>query len=124
MAKGNVEDFLPPLAHAAGDAISHHLLSQLRSLFRAINLHASQPGLRAGIQAGVAAGDGSTSHLAYFLRLGRPQRNPFQVVYRQVQLPWEECDWQGLAPAAQQQQLETFLKSDRERGFRHPANRR
>ncbi|MBW3586561.1 MAG: amino acid adenylation domain-containing protein, partial [Cyanobacteria bacterium 0813] len=26
-------------------------------------------------------------------------------------------DWQGLAPAAQQQQLETFLKSDRERGF-------
>ncbi|MEP6515210.1 non-ribosomal peptide synthetase [Microcoleus vaginatus] len=44
-------------------------------------------------------------------------KEPVQVVYRQVQLPWEECDWQGLAPAAQQQQLETFLKSDRERGF-------
>ncbi|MEG4490502.1 amino acid adenylation domain-containing protein [Microcoleus sp. D3_18_C4] len=44
-------------------------------------------------------------------------KEPVQVVYRQVQLPWEECDWQGLAPAAQQQQLETFLKSDRDRGF-------
>ncbi|MEG3918364.1 amino acid adenylation domain-containing protein [Microcoleus sp. T3_A4] len=44
-------------------------------------------------------------------------KEPVQVVYRQAQLPWEECDWQGLAPAAQQQQLETFLKSDRERGF-------
>ena len=44
-------------------------------------------------------------------------KEPVQVVYRQVQLPWEECDWQDLAPAAQQQQLETFLKSDRDRGF-------
>ncbi|MEG4277137.1 amino acid adenylation domain-containing protein [Microcoleus sp. MON1_C1] len=44
-------------------------------------------------------------------------KEPVQVVYRQVQLPWEECDWQGLAAAAQQQQLETFLKSDRDRGF-------
>jgi surfactin family lipopeptide synthetase C len=44
-------------------------------------------------------------------------KEPVQVVYRQVQLPWQEFDWQGLAPAAQQQQLETFLKSDRQRGF-------
>ncbi|MEP6487764.1 amino acid adenylation domain-containing protein [Microcoleus vaginatus GB2-A3] len=44
-------------------------------------------------------------------------KEPVQVVYRQVQLPWEEFDWQDLAPAAQQQQLETFLKSDRDRGF-------
>ncbi|MEG4083317.1 amino acid adenylation domain-containing protein [Microcoleus sp. POL10_C6] len=44
-------------------------------------------------------------------------KEPVQVVYRQAQLPWEECDWQGLAPAAQKQQLETFLKSDRDRGF-------
>ncbi|MEG4517835.1 MULTISPECIES: amino acid adenylation domain-containing protein [unclassified Microcoleus] len=44
-------------------------------------------------------------------------KEPVQVVHRQVQLPWEEFDWQDLAPAAQQQQLETFLKSDRDRGF-------
>ncbi|NEQ80129.1 MAG: amino acid adenylation domain-containing protein [Moorea sp. SIO2I5] len=42
---------------------------------------------------------------------------PYQVVYEQAQLPWEERDWRQLSPTSQQEHLETFLKVDQERGF-------
>ncbi|MDF5727414.1 MAG: amino acid adenylation domain-containing protein [Rhizonema sp. PD38] len=42
---------------------------------------------------------------------------PYQVVYRQVDLPWEFLDWRKLSLQEQQRQLEAFLKADRERGF-------
>lgn len=42
---------------------------------------------------------------------------PFQVVYRYVQLPWQQHDWRGGAAVEQQQQLETFLAEDRQQGF-------
>ncbi|MFS0516458.1 amino acid adenylation domain-containing protein [Nostoc sp. UIC 10607] len=42
---------------------------------------------------------------------------PLQIVHQQVALPWEVHDWQSLSPVEQQQQLETFLQTDRKQGF-------
>ncbi|MEA5516373.1 non-ribosomal peptide synthetase [Nodularia sp. UHCC 0506] len=42
---------------------------------------------------------------------------PFQVVYRHVDLPWEQHDWRGVPPAEQQQLLENFLQRDRNQDF-------
>jgi len=42
---------------------------------------------------------------------------PLQVVRQQVDLPWQQHNWQGLSPDSQQQRLETFLQADRQRDF-------
>ncbi|AFY44056.1 non-ribosomal peptide synthetase [Nostoc sp. PCC 7107] len=42
---------------------------------------------------------------------------PYQVVYQQVELPWEFQDWRQLSFSEQQQQLKAFLKTDGDRGF-------
>ncbi|GAA6614913.1 amino acid adenylation domain-containing protein [Scytonema sp. NUACC26] len=42
---------------------------------------------------------------------------PLQVVYRQVKLPLEIHSWTGLSPQEQQQQLQTFIESEGQRGF-------
>ncbi len=42
---------------------------------------------------------------------------PFQVVHRQAQLPWEERDWSDLPPEKIAADLQGFLTADRERGF-------
>ncbi|MUG94288.1 amino acid adenylation domain-containing protein [Scytonema sp. UIC 10036] len=42
---------------------------------------------------------------------------PIQVVYRQVQVKVETYDWRSLSTVEQQQQLETFLDSERQQGF-------
>jgi amino acid adenylation domain-containing protein/non-ribosomal peptide synthase protein (TIGR01720 family) len=42
---------------------------------------------------------------------------PFQVVYRQVRLPWEELDWREVGPQRLEPELQRFLAADRERGF-------
>src|SRR5262249_472498 len=42
---------------------------------------------------------------------------PLQVVYRRVQLPWEEQDWRGVSPTGQEERLRAYLQADRERGF-------
>ncbi|BAZ09547.1 amino acid adenylation domain-containing protein [Calothrix sp. NIES-4071] len=42
---------------------------------------------------------------------------PLQMVSKQVELPWVELDWRHLTPDEQQQHLEDFLKSDRQKGF-------
>ena len=42
---------------------------------------------------------------------------PLQVVYRQVKLPIQQYDWRGIDSKEQQQRFDTFLKSDRNRGF-------
>jgi amino acid adenylation domain-containing protein len=44
------------------------------------------------------------------------QGEPLQVVRRQVELPWQELDWRGLAPAERDARLERFLREDRARG--------
>ena len=42
---------------------------------------------------------------------------PLQVVRQQVELPWEQRDWRKLSSVEQQEQLESFLRADREQGF-------
>jgi NRPS condensation-like uncharacterized protein len=42
---------------------------------------------------------------------------PFQVVYRSVNLPWEQYDWRGVSSTEQQELLENFLKGDRKQDF-------
>jgi surfactin family lipopeptide synthetase C len=43
---------------------------------------------------------------------------PLQRVHRSVQLPFEYQDWSDLSPIGQEKLLESFLQSDRQRGFR------
>jgi amino acid adenylation domain-containing protein/non-ribosomal peptide synthase protein (TIGR01720 family) len=42
---------------------------------------------------------------------------PVQIVYRQVELPWQQYDWRGLSPSDREQQLEKFKISDRQSNF-------
>ncbi|MBD2120460.1 non-ribosomal peptide synthetase [Trichocoleus sp. FACHB-262] len=42
---------------------------------------------------------------------------PYQVVYRQVELPWEEQDWRQVSASEQEEKLQNFLQEDRDRGF-------
>lgn len=42
---------------------------------------------------------------------------PLQMVSKQVDLPWEELNWQNFTADEQQQHLEDFLKCDRQKGF-------
>jgi amino acid adenylation domain-containing protein len=42
---------------------------------------------------------------------------PLQVVRSQVELPWQDLDWSGLALAEREARLEDFLRADRTRGF-------
>ncbi len=47
----------------------------------------------------------------------KTQDEPRQVVLRQVEVILNYQDWRGLEPSLQQQQLEDFLKTDRQQGF-------
>jgi amino acid adenylation domain-containing protein len=42
---------------------------------------------------------------------------PLQVVYTQVEFPWEQQDWRHQSAEEQQQHWETFLQTERSRGF-------
>ncbi len=42
---------------------------------------------------------------------------PLQVVYQQLQAPWEESDWRDVPPDEQGKRLKDFLLADRQRGF-------
>jgi surfactin family lipopeptide synthetase C len=44
-------------------------------------------------------------------------KKPVQVVHRQVQLPVDIQDWRRLSAREQEQRLDAYLRSDRERGF-------
>lgn len=39
-------------------------------------------------------------------------KEPVQVVYRQVELLWQQYDWQGLSPNEQRSQLEILLQTE------------
>jgi len=43
--------------------------------------------------------------------------HPLQIVYEQVDLPWEEQDWRGLPEAEQAERLESLLAAERMHGF-------
>ncbi len=49
--------------------------------------------------------------------VGEGLKEPIQVVHRQVKLPLEQQDWQGLSSAEQSARLEAFLQAERCRGF-------
>ncbi len=42
---------------------------------------------------------------------------PLQEVRAQVELPWEEQDWRGIASGERSERMEGFLRADRRRGF-------
>jgi len=42
---------------------------------------------------------------------------PLQIVLKQVNLPWNNLDWQGLSPTEQQHQLKDLLQTQRDQGF-------
>jgi amino acid adenylation domain-containing protein len=42
---------------------------------------------------------------------------PFQVVYRQVELPWGQYDWQSMPAVEQERRIKAFLLEDRAQGF-------
>jgi len=42
---------------------------------------------------------------------------PFQIVYRHVELPWRQYDWRSMSAVEQERQLEAFLGEDRNQGF-------
>jgi amino acid adenylation domain-containing protein/FkbM family methyltransferase len=42
---------------------------------------------------------------------------PLQIVYRRIELPWEQKDWRGLTPVEQQEHLKSFLEADLESSF-------
>ncbi|WP_333059748.1 MULTISPECIES: amino acid adenylation domain-containing protein [unclassified Microcoleus] len=116
MGKGNVEDFYPlspmqqgMLFHTIYSPNSGVYFEQLTCTLRKL------ANAQAFKQAWQQVTDRHPILRTSFVWEGL--KEPVQVVSRQVQLPWEECDWQEIAPAAQQQHLETFLKSDRDRGF-------
>ena len=44
-------------------------------------------------------------------------KEPVQAVQRQVNLPWQQYDWQEIPATEQQQKLEFLLQTDREQGF-------
>jgi amino acid adenylation domain-containing protein len=45
------------------------------------------------------------------------QVQPWQIVCRQVSLPWRELDWQGLNADQHQERLQEWLLQDRQQGF-------
>ncbi len=51
----------------------------------------------------------------FFIWKNRP--HPLQVVCKSVDLPWHIYDWRSLSEAEQKEGLETFLQTERERGF-------
>jgi hypothetical protein len=44
-------------------------------------------------------------------------KEPVQVVHQQINLPWQQQDWQMLPDIKQQQHFEAFLQADRQQGF-------
>jgi amino acid adenylation domain-containing protein len=42
---------------------------------------------------------------------------PFQVVFRDAELPWRQHDWRRMSSVEQEQHLEAFFEEDRKQGF-------
>ncbi|HEV2992739.1 MAG TPA: condensation domain-containing protein [Candidatus Angelobacter sp.] len=45
------------------------------------------------------------------------ENGPLQIVYRDVELPWQEHDWRGMAPEEQEERTDALLHADRKKGF-------
>jgi amino acid adenylation domain-containing protein len=42
---------------------------------------------------------------------------PFQVVYKHVELPWRQYDWRSMSAVEQERQIEALFEEDQARGF-------
>jgi surfactin family lipopeptide synthetase C len=116
MIKGNIEDFYP-LSPAQQGILFH-------------SLYQPESGVYFGQLLCVLRGDLNVSAFKNswqkvvdrhpILRtcfLWKTLKEPVQAVRKQPALSWQQMDWRSLSASAQQQQLETFLKADREQGF-------
>src|SRR4028119_2505698 len=116
MSKGNIEDFYP-LSPAQQGILFH-------------SLYQPESGLYFGQLLCVLRGDLNVSALRNswqkvvdrhpILRtcfVWKNLKEPVQAVRKQAALSCQQMDWRSLSGSAQQQQLETFLKADREQGF-------
>ena len=116
MTKGNIEDFYP-LSPAQQGILFH-------------SLYQPESGVYFGQLLCVLRGDLNVSALRNswqkvverhpILRtcfVWENLKEPVQAVRKQAGLSWQQMDWRSLSASAQQQQLETFLKADREQGF-------
>ena len=116
MSKGNIEDFYP-LSPAQQGILFH-------------SLYQPESGVYFGQLLCVLRGDLNVSAFRKswqkvvdrhpILRtcfLWENVKEPVQVVRKQAPLSWQQMDWRSLSATQQEQQLETFLKADREQGF-------
>ncbi|MEG4068026.1 amino acid adenylation domain-containing protein [Microcoleus sp. Pol11C2] len=116
MSKGNIEDFYP-LSPAQQGILFH-------------SLYQPESGLYFGQLLCVLRGDLKVSAFRNswqkvvdrhpILRtcfVWENVKEPVQVVRKQAPLSWQQMDWRSLSTSAQAQQLENFLKADREQGF-------
>ncbi|MBE9120382.1 amino acid adenylation domain-containing protein [Tychonema sp. LEGE 07199] len=116
MIKGNIEDFYP-LSPAQQGILFH-------------SLYQPESGVYFGQLLCVLRGDLNVSAFRNswqkvverhpILRtsfLWENLKEPVQAVRKQAALSWQEINWRSLSVSEQQQQLETFLKADREQGF-------
>jgi len=116
MSKGNIEDFYP-LSPAQQGILFH-------------SLYQPESGVYFGQLLCVLRGDLNVSAFRNswqkvvdrhpILRtcfLWENVKEPVQVVRKQAPLSWQQMDWRSLSATQQEQQLETFLKADREQGF-------
>jgi len=116
MSKGNIEDFYP-LSPAQQGILFH-------------SLYQPESGVYFGQLLCVLRGDLNVSAFRNswqkvvdrhpILRtcfLWKNLKEPVQAVRKQAALSWQQMDWRSLSASEQQQQLETFLKADREQGF-------
>lgn len=116
MSKGNIEDFYP-LSPAQQGILFH-------------SLYQPESGVYFGQLLCVLRGDLNVSALRNswqkiverhpILRtcfVWKNLKEPVQAVRKQAALSWQQMDWRSLSACEQEQQLETFLKADREQGF-------
>jgi surfactin family lipopeptide synthetase C len=116
MIKGNIEDFYP-LSPAQQGILFHSLyqpesgvyFGQLLCVLRgALNVSAFRNSWQKVVDR---------HPILRTCFLWKNLKEPVQAVRKQAALSWQQMDWRSLSASAQQQQLETFLKADREQGF-------
>ncbi|MEG5139388.1 MULTISPECIES: non-ribosomal peptide synthetase [unclassified Microcoleus] len=116
MSKGNIEDFYP-LSPAQQGILFH-------------SLYQPESGVYFGQLLCVLRGDLNVSAFRNswqkvverhpILRtcfVWKNLKDPVQAVRKQTALSWQQMDWRSLSVSEQEQQLETYLKADREQGF-------
>jgi amino acid adenylation domain-containing protein len=116
MSKGNIEDFYP-LSPAQQGILFHSLYQPESGLYFGQLLCV----LRGSLNVSVFINSWQkVTHRHPILRTSFVWENvkePVQVVRKQAPLSWQQMDWRSLGATQQEQQLERFLKADREHGF-------